>query len=497
MWEAIASNRRRSLWLISIMGGVLIILGALIGLLFTMYGQPALEHWQTLSDTSGAAHSLRPPAPPTFWEQVIQAQAGAYFGIAAAVVIWLIMWLAAVGAGDNILLSSVGAKQIRKEDAPQLWNVVEEMAIASGLRKMPRTYIIDDPSPNAFAVGYSADRAAVAVTAGLLKRLNRDELQGVIAHEIGHIRNRDVQFMTLAGVMVGAIVLISHTFLRTMFYTGGRRRSSKGGGQAAAIMMAIAIVVAILAPIAAQMLYFACSRKREYLADASSACYTRYPAGLASALERISHKANTTKFNQVVAPMCIINPLQAHGQAGLFSTHPDIKSRVKILRSMAGAGFAAYEQAFRQAGVKGDSGLGQRTLGQAEDVPLRKPSEDTKHDMAERVKQATAVGAVLERMLPLVVITCACGVKMKLPPNFKRKEIVCPRCGRHHDVPKASAAAAGKTPTAKQLQYQRRGDGWESFQCTCGKTVQISPSFSASQVSCPGCKRRIDILPPQ
>ena len=197
-----------------------------------------------------------------------------------ALVIWLIMALVALIGGDSVLLHTAGAYHIDKEDAPRHLNVVEEMTIASSLGSMPRVYIIEDDAPNAFAVGRNPEKAAVAVTSGLLKRLTRDELQGVVAHEIGHIRNLDVRFMTLAAVMVGSIVLLSEVFMHYLWFGGGRRSSSrKGGGQAQIILLVVGILAAILAPIVARMLYFACSRRREYLADASAAQFTRFPDG--------------------------------------------------------------------------------------------------------------------------------------------------------------------------------------------------------------------------
>ena len=182
------------------------------------------------------------------------------------------------------------------------------MRISAALPAMPRVFIIDTPVPNAFAVGLKPERACVAVTAGLLERLSRDELQGVIAHELGHISNRDTLFMTLAGVTLGAIVLLADAGLRMMFWGGGsRRRSSnnKNGGAAMAVMVIVALVLAILAPILARLLYFACSRQREYLADASAAQFTRYPAGLAHALRKIAQQQDPKKIpvNRVVAPM--------------------------------------------------------------------------------------------------------------------------------------------------------------------------------------------------
>ena len=309
---------------------------------------------------------------------------------------FFVLVLVAFFGGDSVLLSSAGAMRIHKQDAPQLWNVVEEMTIAGGLKRPPRVYVIDSSAPNAFAVGRKPEKAAIAVTSGLLKRLNRDELQGVIAHELAHIQNLDVRFMTLASVMVGAIVLVSDVFLRSLWYGAGRgsRRSSssKGGGQAQLVFLAIAILMAILAPIAAQLLYFACSRRREYLADACAARYTRYPEGLASALEKIAARAGTKRnVCRPLAPLYIVNPLQARKAIGLTSTHPPTQARIAILRAMAGgAGYQAYEAAYRQVVGKAGKCLSQRTLSEQEDVPIRKPTPepDKKKAAVERAQDA-------------------------------------------------------------------------------------------------------------
>jgi len=203
-------------------------------------------------------------------------------GLAIALAIWLVMSLVGYFQGDSILLTMSKAKKIKRDDHPRLYNIVEEMKIASGLPKMPNVYIIDDPALNAFATGRNPDKASVAITSGLLQKLNRDELQGVIAHEISHIKNRDVLLMAMASVMLGTIVILAWYVSRVMIFGGaGRtRRSSSGGGQGQIIIFIIAIAFMILAPIFAYMIYFAISRKREYLADASSALYTRYPEGI-------------------------------------------------------------------------------------------------------------------------------------------------------------------------------------------------------------------------
>ncbi len=271
-------------------------------------------------------------------------------GLIVAILVWAALTVVAFFRGDSILLAVSRAQKVTHEEYPQLFNVVEEMQIASGLPKMPDVYVIDDPAPNAFATGRDPNRASIAVTTGLLERLNRDELQGVIAHEMSHVVNRDVLLMTLAGVVLGAIIILSWYATRIAFFGGfGRRRNGGGGG---AIIAIIGLVLVILAPIFAQLIYFAISRRREYLADASGALYTRYPEGLASALEKIAASPTQVRaVNQATAPMYINNPLRRRGAApnGLFSTHPPIEDRIRILRAMGGgSSLAAYDKAYRE-----------------------------------------------------------------------------------------------------------------------------------------------------
>ncbi|HDZ59100.1 MAG TPA: peptidase M28, partial [Ignavibacteriales bacterium] len=323
MWELIQANKRKSIILIIGMGVVLVLLGFVIG----------------------SAYS---------------PNNGGMVGVFIALVLWGILYLISYTSGSKILLAVSGAKPITKEIHPQLYNIVEEMKIASGNPFMPKIYVIDSAAPNAFATGIKPDNTAIAVTAGLLGRLNRDELQGVVAHEMSHIVNRDVLFMTVAGIMLGVIVLISEVFIYGLWFGGSRGRYSRssrdsGGGQAQLIFMIVAIAFAILAPIAARLLYFAISRKREYLADASAVRFTRYPEGLASALEKISRSTEELKTaNKVTAPMYIANPLKKKGRKlnDLTSTHPPISERIRILRSIAqSADFSAYQDAFNK--VKG------------------------------------------------------------------------------------------------------------------------------------------------
>lgn len=395
MWEAIASNRRRSFVLIALLGVMLVLLGFVIG-------------------------------------EAAQRGAGPMGALAAAGV-WFVMWLVAAAGGDSILLGAAGAQQVSHEDAPQLFNVVEEMKIAAGLPVMPEVYIIDDPAPNAFAVGRSPERCAVAVTSGLVKRLGRDELQGVIGHEVGHILNRDTRFMTQAAVMLGAIVMISDIFMRSLWYGGGsRRRGGDRDNQGQQIMMLIAIVMAIVAPLAARLLWLACSRRREYLADATSARLTRYPQGLAAALEKIAAGAGAESklaANRSLAPLYIENPLHL---SGLFSTHPPIQERIDILRAMSGdAGLAGYQAAFEK--VNGKPVMSPRTVEKTEPAPIRTAGPERNAAAASIARSREALG-ILDRGAGLLTIACACGMTLKLRPDDPRTEIVCPRCGKRHQV---------------------------------------------------------------
>lgn len=356
-------------------------------------------------------------------------------GLVVAILIWVVMNLFAYFQGDSMILAISRARKISPDDHPRLYNVVEEMKIASGLPKIPDIYIIDDPSPNAFAVGRDPSRASVAITSGLLERLNRDELQGVMAHEISHIKNRDVLLMTFCSVLLGTIVILAWFGSRMMLFggaRGGRRSSGGGGGYATLIIVAVAILLMILAPIAAQLIYYAISRKREYLADASGALYTRYPEGLASALEKIAGSTQELKTaNQAFAPMYIINPFRSKGRAAsdLTSTHPPISERVRILRSMAGgASLAAYEKAYQEVRGSGRGVIPPSALVGETPVAARKaeavPAEPGK------VERARETSDLLWKYSNYGLVNCECGTKLRVPPKLRGSSIRCPHCGR-------------------------------------------------------------------
>jgi len=263
---------------------------------------------------------------------------GALFGLVLAFAVGTIGGLVSYFAGDKMVLAASRAAEITHRDAPQLFNVVEEMSIAGGL-PMPKVYIIQDTAPNAFATGRDPEHASVAVTSGLLEKLDRDELQGVMAHEMAHVGNYDIRYAMLVGILVGTTVLISDFFLRGLWFGGGRSR--EGGGYVQIIMMVVAILLAILAPLFARLLQMSISRQREYLADATAVQLTRNPDGLADALQKISGDREVLEVaNRATAHLYIVNPVKSFEKRakGLFSTHPPIQERISLLRAMETGG---------------------------------------------------------------------------------------------------------------------------------------------------------------
>lgn len=472
MWEAINANKWRSRLLISGMLLLLLSLGGIIGAYYI-----------------GAE---------------VEGYAGWQIGMALALVVWFVQWLIAMFGGNSILLSMAGAEEISKADSPRLFNCVEEMTIAAGLPKPPRVFLVNDSTPNAFAVGRTPDNAAVAATTGLLERLTRDELQGVVAHEVAHIKNLDTRFLTLAAVYLGSITMLSELVLRNLTNTRRRTRhrssssSSSGNGQVQLILLAVLLAAVILAPLFAQMLYFACSRRREFLADASAALFTRFPAGLAGALEKIS-VANSgvdapgiTERARPLLPMYIVNPLDAAGGGSLFSTHPPIADRVKVLRGMAGASFVEYDKVYRslvggeKRGVIGEATLREAT--QQGDPGRRDPSEPEPARIesqgagpamvvggaalaASRVRHPGETGSARKpywfvggedrvaqrsesldwaaRSAGYLTVDCSCGLRIRTPPGFTGETVACPKCKRVHGIPRAGAGTTEEPLVAR------------------------------------------------
>jgi len=251
--------------------------------------------------------------------------------LVVAVGISIVMSFGSYWYSDKIVLAMSKAREIKKSDHPELYRLVENLCITAGL-PLPKIYIINEQAPNAFATGRNPKHAVIAVTQGLLDKLERSELEGVIAHELSHIGNRDILLQTVVVILVGLVVLLSDWFLRWSFFGGRRNRE---GGQLGAIMAIIGIVLAILSPLIAILIQLAISRKREFLADASGALLTRYPEGLARALEKISSDQTPLKAaNKATAHMYINNPFKGKKIKKAFMTHPPVEERLQVLRGM-------------------------------------------------------------------------------------------------------------------------------------------------------------------
>jgi len=253
----------------------------------------------------------------------------------------LLLQLAAYFSGDKLVLRSARARAVTPDEEPRLHNIVEGLAIAAGVPK-PNVYIVPEQAPNAFATGRDPEHSSIAVTQGLIDTMNRVELEGVIGHEMSHVVDRDILLGTIVATLVGAVVLISEFFMRSWFWggVGGRRGNDRNGGAAGAVLLAVGFVLLILAPIFGQLIRFAVSRQREYLADAQGAMLTRYPPGLASALRKIAASpAAMRSANNATAHLWLNQPSRVEGDKmgaleKLFNTHPPIADRIKRLEEM-------------------------------------------------------------------------------------------------------------------------------------------------------------------
>ncbi len=296
IYDAVAANRWRTAALIVVFTGILTLLGYVVGEVFAPGGGLAM----------------------------VPAALG-FSGISAT---------ASYFAGDKLVLAQSQARELAPGEEPQLRNIVETLSIGLGIGP-PKIHLIDDTAPNAFATGRDPKHASIAVTRGLLDKLDRTELEGVVAHELSHVINRDIRVMLLVTVLVGTIALLSDWMLRSFMWGGGRRRDrDRGGG---GIIVIIAIVLAVLTPVIASLIQLAVSRQREYLADASGALLTRFPPGLANALRKIAADKEALEVaNKATASLYFANPLKDAPRAmdGLFDTHPPIAERIRRLEAM-------------------------------------------------------------------------------------------------------------------------------------------------------------------
>ena len=468
MWELIRLNKKKSVLLFACMALILLTLGYLIGEVFF----------------------------ERFW-----------VGILLAIVVWAILAAVSFTKGESILLKTNNTYLVSKEMHPQLHNVVEEMCLAANINYKPQIYLIATPSLNAFATGIKEENAAIAVTTGLLEKLNRDELQGVIAHELSHIYHRDTLYMTLAATMLGSIQMLSRMSLRASRFVGGSRFSSGSGSRSRsksssnsssnssglrALLFLLLILVSIIGPFFAMLFYFSLSRKREYLADASAARLTRYPEGLASALEKISMSSFIRNANSLTGPMFIVNPLRSTDSLLNYSTHPRTEDRIAILRGMnKGAGLVSYQDAY--ARVTNKSGplippiamtLASR---QETELAIREKSSDVE------VNSQSKMMDYIRAQNSFIFIECSCGLKMKIPPNFKENKITCPKCKMENYVVNFDSidSPSDVDPEGKQV-YIRKNTGWETIQCKkCNHLINMSPLFNSPAITCQMCKSQI------
>lgn len=263
-------------------------------------------------------------------------------GIVIALIFAAVLSIMSYRFGDKLVLAAARAKRVTRQEEPRLHNLVEGLCIAAGMDAVPAIYVVPEDAPNAFATGRDPKHSSIAVTRGLLDRLNRVELEGVLAHELSHITNRDILVGTIAATLAGAVVLLADIFLRSLWFGGGRRRGGDrdGAGSAFLILIVLGIVLAVLAPLFAQLIRLAISRRREYLADATGAMLTRYPPGLAAALKKIAADPTPMRVtNNATAHLWLSPPSRTPGDGTplwerLFSTHPPITERIQLLEEM-------------------------------------------------------------------------------------------------------------------------------------------------------------------
>lgn len=466
MWELIRINKRKSLFVLILMFILMVSLSGAIGAGF---------------------YSID-------WVK------GMLWGALIGVLLWAVQSTVAYFAGDDIVLHFNMAVVVTPESYPQLYNIVEEMKIAAGLAVMPEIYIIESHGLNAFATGIRSEKTAICVTRGLVENLNRDEIQGVIAHEMSHILNRDVLFMTFAGVMLGTITMLSNVMLRgTVAANSSNRRSRKKEGFSGGhpVVILVILLFAIVAPILARIFYFTISKKREYLADASAARLTRYPIGLASALEKIAKHSSVDFVSKITAPMFIVNPHFAGvDEDSLFSasTHPPIYKRIAILTQLQHGGKVSLEnyQKLYEKELSTSGLFSKRTLESDKSEAVRAESTE------KFTESRTDVADIILANTGFKIVTCECGLKIKLPPSDLRMKVVCPRCRKELSVSGENNAAATGNGGDELVFKRKNKNSWESFPCQCGNfTFQLSPLFRGTYVVCKRCKTKVQIEYPE
>ena len=483
MWKQIADNKRKTTYVLLISFILMMIIGCIFGFILTICGIVYIPE-----STEGASD----------WLILLP---GTLVGCGIALVVWVIELFVAFINGNHTVLKIFSAFKLPTGSHNVLQNVVEEMSIAAGLPKVPQVYVIDSNMPNAFASGLKPEKSVIVVTTGLLSKLNRDELQGVIAHEISHIKNRDTSLLLYACVMFGTILFLSELGLRIFFRSsGGRRSSSRGNGGAILILIALALTIIsfIVTPLLIRVLYSFLSKKREYLADACAAQLTRYPAGLASALCKISSSEYTVEdSNSYTNAMFIVNPketanrtkkklYQSFQQTDFLSptnvasflssgceTHPPTEQRINILLKMTGADLKSYDDALKEVSKRKTKVLRKEDLEKSEPLSIREPSKDFIQTSALPMLGITAVSAAAAT--PTTVT--------KTTVTEEQKEIIAENIEKNKDFYKTQKREA------ENLVW--KASGYIFKECDCGTKLKFPNSYKGQTIACPHCKKPI------
>ena len=436
MWTQIQKNKRNCFLIVLAIFAVMIFLGGFTGALYSYFFH---ENTDIPLSVFLNIHNINAYSDSMFT------------GIFFSLLLWLLLLFVALTNGKRIILAMNWAYKLPPQTHRILRNIVEEMTIAAGLPKVPDIYVIDAAMPNSFATGMSPNNSAIVVTTGLLTNLDRDELQGVIAHEIAHIANRDTTFMLIAGAMLGTITIITYFGLKMIFsngYTMSRRNPICGSAKVKILIIALTLLLLVFSPIMSRILYLFISQKKEYLADACAVQYTRYPHALATALVKISTSVFVLRdADKLTSSMYIVHPLDLEVEQkefysmfkNIFRTHPPTEKRIEVLNRMTCSDFNAYNAAFREISGKRRNIIDKKDLYNVKKQEIKKPERNYETDvngrhiyltaaiadMAERKREAEDI---VWKAKNYIFKECECGTKLKFPHSYKGQKISCPHC---------------------------------------------------------------------
>ena len=436
MWTQIQNNRRNCFLIVLAIFIVMVALGGFIGILYSYIFHEntdiPLSVFMNIQNFDSYSESM-------------------FIGIIFSLLLWGILLFIALIDGKRIILAMNWTYKLPTNANRILRNIVEEMSIAAGLPKVPEIYVIDAAMPNSFSTGMSPKDSAIVVTTGLLTNLDRDELQGVIAHEIAHIANRDTSFMLIAGAMLGTITIITHFGLKMIFgYSMSRRNPLNHNYKLKFLIIALTLLLMVFSPIMARILYLFISQKKEYLADACAVQYTRYPHALATALVKISTSIFVLRdADKLTSSMYIVHPLDLEVERkeafsmfkNVFRTHPPTEKRIEVLEKMTCADFNAYNRAFSQTAPRKRTIINKKDLYNVQRLEIKKPEHNYETDVNGRhIYLSTAIADLAARKREAEDIVwkannyifkeCECGTKLKFPQSYKGQEISCPHCGK-------------------------------------------------------------------